>query len=585
MIAILAILALPQAVALAAPGDLDDSFGADGVSRISGSDSSFLAASLQADGKLVAAGRLGSRLLVARFERDGELDPTFAEDGIFTTSAASQGSGLAIQADGRIVVAATTFGRMAALRLGADGTLDGSFSGDGVATAPGDGSRGLDVALQGSRVVVSGSRPSPRDGYDRTALARFHADGSVDQSFGEGGARLYDFGRITVANAVTIDAAERILIAGSQRHNLQSTNVLVARLGPNGDPDPSFGGNVGIPGLFVKDMARSAAYAAAFDVVMDPAGRVLIAGAATNGRPVATDPQGADGLAVRLTAEGTLDPSFGGGGVVYLPAATHKDQYNKRAPLPGAYGLVLGGGDIILAGYHDDLTRKRLALWALRYDGTPDPAFGSGGSRITAIGDGSAQLRTLAIAADGSLLATGDSTAQLGSPRGLAARYHGVGPPPGEVDAGPGPAPEPGPAPPRCFGKPATIVGTPGSDLLRGTGKRDVIFARSGVDRIIASGGGDLVCGGAGNDRVYLQSGDDKASGGAGADLLAGSFGADVLLGNAGNDRLLGAQGRDRLFGGPGADVLLGAKGNDLLSGGRGRDRLNGGTGNDDERR
>jgi uncharacterized delta-60 repeat protein len=585
--ALLAVLALFQAVALAAPGDLDSSFDGDGIAQISASNSSFEAAAVQPDGKLVAAGGVGSGLLVARFGPDGALDPSFSEDGIFVTATARDGSGVAIQPDGRILVAATTpgtaisQGQLAVLRLLGDGTPDGSFSDDGLATALDDRSRGLDVALQGGRVIVAGSTPHPRDAFDRVALARFNADGSPDESFGPGGGRFYDFGRITVANALTIDADGRIVVAGSQRHNLQTTNVLAARFHPNGDQDASFGGNVGIPGVFVRDMARSGAYAAAFDVAVDPEGRVLLAGNATNGLPASSHPQGADALAVRFTAQGALDPSFGSGGIVYLPAAAHKDQYN-RPLVPGAYGLALGGSDIILAGYHDELTRKRLALWALRYDGSPDLGFGSGGVRITQIPGSTAQLWALAIAADGTLFGAGDISEDIGTPRGLVAKYSGVGPPPG-----PPPPPAPPPLPPQaptCFGLPATIVGTAGRDVRRGTPRRDVIAGLGGADVLVGRGGNDVICGGAGNDRAYGQGGNDRADGGSGADLLAGSFGADLLLGRGGRDRLFGAGGPDRLFGGPAQDVLLGGKGADFLRGGLGRDTLTGGAGSDDSR-
>jgi hypothetical protein len=41
-------------------------------------------------------------------------------------------------------------------------------------------------------------------------------------------------------------------------------------------------------------------------------------------------------------------------------------------------------------------------------------------------------------------------------------------------------------AAPMCLGHEATIVGTPGPDILRGTAKRDVIVARGGHDQVAA---------------------------------------------------------------------------------------------------
>ncbi len=91
-----------------------------------------------------------------------------------------------------------------------------------------------------------------------------------------------------------------------------------------------------------------------------------------------------------------------------------------------------------------------------------------------------------------------------------------------------------------CAGRSATIVGTAGRDVLRGTPRPDVIVALAGADVVKGAGGDDVVCAGGGADRVR---------GGAGNDRLAGGRGRDLLLGGA---------GRDRLIGGPGADVARG---------------------------
>jgi lipoprotein-anchoring transpeptidase ErfK/SrfK len=123
-----------------------------------------------------------------------------------------------------------------------------------------------------------------------------------------------------------------------------------------------------------------------------------------------------------------------------------------------------------------------------------------------------------------------------------------------------------------CAGREATIVGTPGDDILIGTAGPDVIAGRDGNDTIRAGDGDDVVCAGAGDDTV---------SGGGGADLLLGQPGADRLTGNAGPDRIYGAGGNDVLDGGDGADSLVGGDGNDVISGGAGDDLLAGGRGAD----
>jgi RTX calcium-binding nonapeptide repeat (4 copies) len=125
---------------------------------------------------------------------------------------------------------------------------------------------------------------------------------------------------------------------------------------------------------------------------------------------------------------------------------------------------------------------------------------------------------------------------------------------------------------PPCGGLRATIVGTPGDDVLVGTLGADVIVGLGGDDTIRGRRGNDRICGGSGNDHLF---------GGGGSDLLVGGVGGDLLAGGLGADDIVGGRGRDDLSGNSGNDRLLGTGGDDLLRGGRGFDRLNGGLGRD----
>lgn len=118
---------------------------------------------------------------------------------------------------------------------------------------------------------------------------------------------------------------------------------------------------------------------------------------------------------------------------------------------------------------------------------------------------------------------------------------------------------------PTCGGQRATIVGTPGADVLVGSAGNDVVLAGAGNDRIRSFGGRDLICAGRGNDVVKSGARSDKVLAGPGADRLFGGGGADVLR---------GGRGPDRLRGGRGPDLLLGGAGDDRCSGGPGRDTL-----------
>lgn len=100
--------------------------------------------------------------------------------------------------------------------------------------------------------------------------------------------------------------------------------------------------------------------------------------------------------------------------------------------------------------------------------------------------------------------------------------------------------------PTKCDGVRATIVGTPGDDVLRGTSGADVFQGRGGDDVIHAGLGDDVACGGGGSDELF---------GGDGGDRLFGQAGDDALQGGDGMDLLDGAAGLDVGNGGPADDV------------------------------
>ena len=159
-----------------------------------------------------------------------------------------------------------------------------------------------------------------------------------------------------------------------------------------------------------------------------------------------------------------------------------------------------------------------------------------------------------------------------------------------------------------CFREAATIVGTPGDDVLIGReDTADVIVGLGGDDLIrgaeepnARTAPGDRLCGGAGADYIRGGVGEDRIQGGADDDDVDGSFGYDWLTqGGPGNDwvedcdseytggvrRISGGAGDDhlcidtdpaRMYGDGGNDVLVDydCSTDSRLAGGTGDDRL-----------
>ena len=95
-----------------------------------------------------------------------------------------------------------------------------------------------------------------------------------------------------------------------------------------------------------------------------------------------------------------------------------------------------------------------------------------------------------------------------------------------------------------CDGRPATHVGTPGNDILRGTNDDDVMVGLDGNDTFYGFFGNDIICGDGGSDDLFGYEGDDRLFGG-----LDG-----VAAGDA-DDPAVGAVG-DLIAPGPGNDFI-----------------------------
>lgn len=89
-----------------------------------------------------------------------------------------------------------------------------------------------------------------------------------------------------------------------------------------------------------------------------------------------------------------------------------------------------------------------------------------------------------------------------------------------------------------CAGRAATIVGTSGDDVLKGTSGADVIVAGDGDDTVDAGAGADIICGGPGDDTIRASKGPDRVRGQEGDDSIDPGEGDDVVDGGAGTDTL-----------------------------------------------
>jgi uncharacterized delta-60 repeat protein len=203
----------------------DSKFSGDGVAitdfgYAEGEELSALA--LQPDGRTVVAGT-GTRgydedygdaireAILARYTRDGELDPSFSNDARTLNPRLISPSDLALQPDGAIVAAGD-----AIARFDADGRLDPTFGDGGV--APGSFAEAVALQRDGSIIAASAVYPDETDpnrwGTD-FFLARFTPSGAPDPSFSEDGTVTTDFfGRPDAVKALALQGHKKVIAAG-----------------------------------------------------------------------------------------------------------------------------------------------------------------------------------------------------------------------------------------------------------------------------------------------------------------------------------------------------------------------------------
>lgn len=223
------------------------------------------------------SGRQGDRILLARLGPDGRLDRSFGQGGLVATGlpAAKRPRAIAVDSAASILVAGRDGRDFALTRFRANGDLDTRFGERGTVTTDlGADDQPYAAAIDADgKILLAGST---RDGSDTdVALARYHADGSLDTTFGLEGTLV--LGRRSVsehASTVSVQYDGRIVLAGPIALRNQDDDVAVVRLEADGRLDLSFGED----GTVITDFGSSGDIVTA--VAIDTSGRILVAGAA-----------------------------------------------------------------------------------------------------------------------------------------------------------------------------------------------------------------------------------------------------------------------------------------------------------------
>lgn len=322
---------------------------------------------------------------------------------------------MAIQADDdRLVVAgmATDAGKynFGLARLNTDGTVDGGFNGGQVITSMGAGTyEGINaVTVQsGGKIVAAGFAGNAGNTERYFAVARYTTAGALDTTFNTTGKVVTDVDGLlhttshdATAHGVVVQPDGKIVVAG-YTYNFGHPELVLVRYTTAGALDTSFNAAGAVPGILAVRVGPLGTFsfnnAAGYALVRQADGKLLVAGHAQT----LTVPAEDHFLLVRVATDGTLDTTFGTGGVV----STALD-----APYSAANALALqADGKPVLAGWAGagGATTGSFALARYTTDGVLDTTFANDGTFITAVGAAPSRAYGVGIQADGKIVAAG----------------------------------------------------------------------------------------------------------------------------------------------------------------------------------
>jgi uncharacterized delta-60 repeat protein len=391
--------------AAATPGELDQNFGADGITE-SDDNFAFIELARQADGKIVGVGSSGnpSAWAIARFTIDGNLDPTFSSDGWTSLDFGignDRATAIAIQPDGKILVGGTamnpTWSDFAVVRFNPDGTLDTTFSGDGKVVTPlnADSQENDDLSsllIQPDGLIVATGRT---DSGGRMAAVRYTSTGNLDTAFGNSGVTRVGWESsgfsINSCNASALQSDGKILLTGSVSG---LSKFGVCRLRSNGTLDTSFSQD----GWVIWDVSNGREEP--YSIALEQGNKIVV-----SGRAISIDNKD-DYAIMRLTNTGDFDPTFSSDGKIVIPIGSAVGIAGSHPPGPRC--LIRPDGKILLAGMYPRPAPNGPYSWCLlRLDsiGSLDTTFSGDGLSVPPPDSPVSGIVAIAPQPDGKLLA------------------------------------------------------------------------------------------------------------------------------------------------------------------------------------
>ncbi len=338
----------------------------------------------------------------------GTLDISFGKEGIVTgESYTGYARATALQKDGKIVVAGiggyNDIGGSLVARYNADGSIDQTFGYNGLVVTAfyGQVDGFYCVAIQEDGKILAGGRLGAT--VD-AGVVRYLPDGTIDSSFGENGIALTDLGEHENVTGMALQSDGKILLTGLVFKEYSSNKYFLMRYNSDGILDEGFGDKGIIVNKLDEDIEINS-------IVMQPNGKIIIAGIYSifvNERF----------LLIRYMPDGTLDPSFSKTGIAKISYPPSPVNMAINSVALQEDGKIIIAGETGPTGYTEFLTVARIDA-----DGSLDKSFGNEGAAVTKLGNDVLIAYAVMVQPDGKIVAVGYNNHANANSNFLVVRY------------------------------------------------------------------------------------------------------------------------------------------------------------------
>ncbi|WP_080732401.1 T9SS type A sorting domain-containing protein [Porphyromonas gulae] len=310
---------------------------------------------------------------LANAQQSGDLDPTFGTNGVVQTPIGNgsfivdEVRNVTIQPNGKIIAMGSTRNgtkkHVAYVRYNPDGSLDQSFGNGGkqifVPTSLYGNFATAAATLSDGKIISCGYVFDSDNTICQPLLIRMNDDGTLDTSFGNNGIVLADFPYSTLPEKMVLQKDGKMLLVGYYHDNM-----MTLRYNPDGSIDKTYGID-GVCEIVIEGSANSS-FAKAIALQED--NKVVIVGM------YGTHPDWKWVIA-RINENGSLDNSFGENGLKTMSIGSGHDFATAVQ--------IQEDGKIVVAGHSwvasIPTLQYDLIVLRLNQDGELDNTFGESG--------------------------------------------------------------------------------------------------------------------------------------------------------------------------------------------------------------